>query len=349
MSEWIKWNGKGVRPVLADQIVEVRMRDGSTSEGRARYMVWADYSDSIPYATIAYRVVENPETTTMRDKMMSDFNEERTDVIGQNGNDGLHYDAVNHPKHYTSFHDEDIEVGCIYGKEDENECGRQNRKIDTNRTRPREEQYAMEVSLRVRERDTCLPAESKLWAHCELRVQEVCRCSSSSHGEDDSKWVCVCKTTASPEGESKVRKNQGAYISDGEKNRAASSAGGGGSPHKCRQIGQQAGEPRTMESESPIRSESFRSSGLGNRDTETISSGNTDPVNHPKHYTSSPAICSNCSTSIECIQITEHMGFNLGNAIKYIWRSDLKGDAIEDLKKAAWYINREIEKREQVK
>ena len=32
MSEWIKWDGKGVRPVLADQIVEVRMRDGSTSE-----------------------------------------------------------------------------------------------------------------------------------------------------------------------------------------------------------------------------------------------------------------------------------------------------------------------------
>ncbi len=74
-----------------------------------------------------------------------------------------------------------------------------------------------------------------------------------------------------------------------------------------------------------------------------------DAVNHPKHYTSSPAICSKCSTSIECIQITEYMGFNLGNATKYIWRADLKGDAIKDLKKAAWYINREIEKREKVK
>jgi hypothetical protein len=39
------------------------------------------------------------------------------------------------------------------------------------------------------------------------------------------------------------------------------------------------------------------------------------------------------------------MGFNLGNAIKYIWRCDLKKDAIEDLKKAVWYIEREIEKR----
>lgn len=64
-----------------------------------------------------------------------------------------------------------------------------------------------------------------------------------------------------------------------------------------------------------------------------------DPVNHPKHYTGHPS-------GIECIQITEHMGFCLGNAVKYIWRADLKNDAIEDLKKAVWYINREIEKRE---
>ena len=63
-----------------------------------------------------------------------------------------------------------------------------------------------------------------------------------------------------------------------------------------------------------------------------------DPVNHPKHYTDHPS-------GIECIQITEHMGFNLGNAVKYIWRSDLKHDAIEDLKKAKWYIERELEKR----
>lgn len=64
-----------------------------------------------------------------------------------------------------------------------------------------------------------------------------------------------------------------------------------------------------------------------------------DPVNHPKHYTDHPS-------GVECIQITEHMGFNLGNAVKYIWRCDLKLDAIEDLKKAEFYIKREIEKRE---
>jgi hypothetical protein len=63
-----------------------------------------------------------------------------------------------------------------------------------------------------------------------------------------------------------------------------------------------------------------------------------DLVNHPPHYKNHPS-------GIECIQITETMNFCLGNAVKYIWRADLKGDAIEDLKKAVWYVNREIERR----
>ncbi|MFK4824825.1 DUF3310 domain-containing protein [Paenochrobactrum sp. BZR 588] len=61
----------------------------------------------------------------------------------------------------------------------------------------------------------------------------------------------------------------------------------------------------------------------------------SDPVNNPKHYNSHPS-------GVECITITEHMGFNLGNAMKYIWRADLKNDAMEDLKKAHWYIEREL-------
>jgi hypothetical protein len=40
------------------------------------------------------------------------------------------------------------------------------------------------------------------------------------------------------------------------------------------------------------------------------------------------------------------MSFNIGNAIKYLWRADEKGAPIQDLKKAAWYINREIRRRE---
>ncbi len=61
-----------------------------------------------------------------------------------------------------------------------------------------------------------------------------------------------------------------------------------------------------------------------------------DPVNHPRHYTQHPS-------GVECITITEHMNFNVGNAGKYLWRASLKG-GVEDLRKAAWYINREIER-----
>lgn len=64
----------------------------------------------------------------------------------------------------------------------------------------------------------------------------------------------------------------------------------------------------------------------------------TDMINQPPHYTGHPS-------GVECIQITEHMGFNLGNAVKYIWRADLKGAAVQDLEKAAWYIQREIMRR----
>jgi hypothetical protein len=64
-----------------------------------------------------------------------------------------------------------------------------------------------------------------------------------------------------------------------------------------------------------------------------------DMVNHPPHYKSHPS-------GIECIQIVEHMPFNLGSAVKYIWRNEEKGNQIQDLKKAKWYIQREIERLE---
>jgi hypothetical protein len=69
-----------------------------------------------------------------------------------------------------------------------------------------------------------------------------------------------------------------------------------------------------------------------------------DAVNHPAHYTSSPAKCSKCGHPIECIDVVESMTFNLGNAAKYIWRNGKKSgaDAVTDLKKAAWYLAREI-------
>jgi len=62
-------------------------------------------------------------------------------------------------------------------------------------------------------------------------------------------------------------------------------------------------------------------------------------INHPPHYTSHPS-------GVECIQITQHLNFCIGNAVKYLWRAGLKGEAVEDLKKAAWYISCEINRLE---
>lgn len=58
-----------------------------------------------------------------------------------------------------------------------------------------------------------------------------------------------------------------------------------------------------------------------------------DMVNHPPHYTQHPS-------GVECIEITRHMGFVLGNAFKYCFRSTLKHDdgGVEDLRKSLWYI-----------
>lgn len=73
------------------------------------------------------------------------------------------------------------------------------------------------------------------------------------------------------------------------------------------------------------------------------SKNKNDQINHPKHYTSDPS-------GIECIDITRHRNFNIGNAIKYLWRAGLKEDKdrklidkqVEDLNKAVWYLVDEI-------
>lgn len=60
-------------------------------------------------------------------------------------------------------------------------------------------------------------------------------------------------------------------------------------------------------------------------------------VNHPLHYTTHPS-------GIECIEITRHHDFAIGNAIKYLWRAGLKDsdNEVQDLKKAIWYIQDKI-------
>lgn len=66
-----------------------------------------------------------------------------------------------------------------------------------------------------------------------------------------------------------------------------------------------------------------------------------DVINHPAHYTSDPS-------GVECIQITRHRNFNIGNAIKYLWRAGLKdgNSNVQDLKKAVWYLTDEIRRIE---
>lgn len=70
-----------------------------------------------------------------------------------------------------------------------------------------------------------------------------------------------------------------------------------------------------------------------------------DNVNHPKHYNNSEASCSKCGNQIECIDITRHMNFNVGNAIKYLWRHTDK-NGLEDLRKARWYLDDQIKQLE---
>lgn len=66
-----------------------------------------------------------------------------------------------------------------------------------------------------------------------------------------------------------------------------------------------------------------------------------DAIN-PAHYRKHPS-------GIECIEVTRHMNFNIGNAMKYIWRHMDKGDPIENLRKAQWYLADEITRLESLK
>lgn len=68
---------------------------------------------------------------------------------------------------------------------------------------------------------------------------------------------------------------------------------------------------------------------------ETSSDQKPDYVNHPPHYATHPS-------GVECVDIAEHLSFNLGNALKYLWRAKGKGREEEDLQKCLWYLEREV-------
>lgn len=58
-------------------------------------------------------------------------------------------------------------------------------------------------------------------------------------------------------------------------------------------------------------------------------------VDHPDHYN---------KTDRECVTVVEHMRFNTGSAMKYLWRMGEKGDPVEDVEKAQWYVVRELDR-----
>lgn len=78
-------------------------------------------------------------------------------------------------------------------------------------------------------------------------------------------------------------------------------------------------------------------------DSDALPKGPDEQVDHPSHYNSHPA-------GIECIDVNEHFTANVAAAVKYLWRAGLKGegkeDKLRDLRKAAWYVNREVQRVE---
>jgi hypothetical protein len=90
--------------------------------------------------------------------------------------------------------------------------------------------------------------------------------------------------------------------------------------------------PRSHNALEPLITKSEASLQGSERESEQLSKSE-DQIN-PSHYKSHPS-------GVECIEVTRHMNFNLGNAMKYIWRHDKK-HGVQDLRKAIWYLEDEI-------
>lgn len=91
----------------------------------------------------------------------------------------------------------------------------------------------------------------------------------------------------------------------------------------------------------PADSEPVYTNGTHAKEPSEATPAAPEAVDHPKHYNQHPS-------GIECIEIVRHMNFNLGNVVKYLWRAGLKDGVVdlEDLKKARWYLDDEIKRRE---
>lgn len=99
--------------------------------------------------------------------------------------------------------------------------------------------------------------------------------------------------------------------------------------------------PKKIIKEMPNQWKALYFEEIGEACDKLINTSKIDLVNHPPHYTSD-------KSGVECIEITRHRNFNIGNAIKYLWRCGIKDNSkeIEDLKKAVWYIEDEIKRLE---
>ena len=116
-----------------------------------------------------------------------------------------------------------------------------------------------------------------------------------------------------------------------------------GQEHNAENLERVKRKPKTA-SDVTIVDPEFREWSLASAEAAGNAALEADMVNHPPHYTSDPS-------GVECIQITRHRNFNIGNAIKYLWRSGLKdagvqAKEIEDLRKAVFYIEDEIKRIE---
>ena len=243
-------------------------------------------------------------------------------------------DPVNHPKHYTELQKQQEQIECS----DETKTSTEHtlRKTYPDQSDARQEQHTLGVSVRLREHDKSLPTELEVGQSGELRLSPGTDGKGSAQREGIRERVCVYKNAATPESTPDFGESQGAHCSNGENSWTPSVTRRAGAPQERSALRQSAEQSGTVGQESAGRGESKGLGEMGGRNIGEVQVH--DSVNHPRHYTDH-------KSGIECIQITEHMGFCLGNAVKYIWRADLKGDAIEDLSKARWYIDREIEKR----
>lgn len=246
-------------------------------------------------------------------------------------------DPVNHPRHYTDHPRLQNAIECIGG---ELRTGDAVRQADDHSRRAAREQPSSRMPLRLRKDPVGVHAESEVGTSEELWMSSHGECSEPPQGPSFHERVRIRESARTPSGAPTFGTGPGTHLGDGISPRPTPSSRGGSASQERRPSGQPARELGAVEQEPTGGGASRRPSGVGDTDSGALRTGPTDhdPVNKPQHYRSH-------ASGVECIQITEHMGFCLGNAVKYIWRADLKGDAIEDLEKARWYLDREIGRR----